>query len=56
MKNKPSIYFCGDVHGKFDHIIKLCKEEPPDAIILLGDIQAQRPLHQELANFVTSTY
>jgi Icc-related predicted phosphoesterase len=50
MKNKPSIYFCGDVHGKFDHIISLCNEEPPDAIILLGDIQAQRPLHKELAH------
>lgn len=50
MKNKPNIYFCGDVHGQFDHIINLCMEEPPDAIILLGDIQAQRPLHKELAN------
>jgi predicted phosphodiesterase len=49
MATKPKIYFCGDVHGQFDHLVTLIEANPPDAIILLGDIQAQRPLHQELA-------
>lgn len=55
MKHKPNIYFCGDVHGKFDHFLDLCKTNLPDAIIFLGDIQAQRPLHQELSELIPST-
>ena len=43
------ILFCGDPHGVFDHILRAAHELQPMAIILLGDIQAQQPLHIELA-------
>lgn len=42
------IFFCGDVHGNFEHIIEAVIEHEPAAIVLLGDIQARKPLEQEL--------
>ena len=42
------IFFCGDIHGNFRHIIEAAAEHKPAAIVLLGDIQEQRPLEQEL--------
>ena len=42
------VFFCGDVHGNFKHIIEAVAEHAPAAIVLLGDIQAQRPLELEL--------
>lgn len=44
------IFFCGDTHRSFGHIIDLVAEHRPAAIVLLGDLQAQRPLHEELAS------
>ena len=49
------IFFCGDVHGNFEHIIDAVKVHQPAAIVLLGDIQAQRPLEQELAEILDKT-
>ena len=49
------IFFCGDVHGNFEHIIDAVKEHHPAAVVLLGDIQAQRPLEQELAEILNKT-
>ena len=49
------IFFCGDVHGNFEHIIDAVKAHQPAAIVLLGDIQAQRPLEQELAEILNKT-
>ena len=49
------IFFCGDVHGNFQHIVEAVKEHAPAAIVLLGDIQAQRPLEQELAAILDET-
>lgn len=46
----PKLFFCGDPHGRFDHIIEAVESHQPDAIILLGDIQPKRPLDQELAS------
>jgi predicted phosphodiesterase len=46
------ILFSGDVHGIFDHIIQAVSHHRPDAIILLGDIEARRPLHIELASII----
>lgn len=43
-----NIYICGDPHGRFQHIIEAVKSGRPDAILLLGDQTAQRPLHVEL--------
>lgn len=49
------ILFCGDPHGQFGHIIEAVQEHRPTAVILLGDVQAQRPLEIELASILTST-
>lgn len=49
------IFFCGDVHGHFEHIIDAVTEHAPAAIVLLGDIQAQKPLEQELAAILDDT-
>lgn len=49
------ILFFGDVHGKFGHVERAVAEHRPAAIILLGDIEAQRPLHEELAKVMDKT-
>ena len=49
------IFFCGDNHGNFRHIVQAVEEHRPDAIVLLGDIQAQRPLEVELAPIIGKT-
>lgn len=49
------ILFCGDPHGQFGHIIEAVLEHQPAAVILLGDMQAQRPLHIELKPIVGKT-
>jgi len=48
-----TIWFCGDTHGSLDHIVEYvinahAAGDGPAAIILLGDIDAPRPLHLEL--------
>ena len=49
------IWFCGDNHSKFRHIIDPVKAHRPTAIVLLGDIQARKPLHIELAEILSLT-
>lgn len=49
------ILFCGDVHGNFAHVIKLTLAYRPASVILLGDLQAQRPLEVELADILDLT-
>jgi hypothetical protein len=49
------ILFCGDPHGHFCHIIEAVQEHQPAAVILLGDLQAQRPLEDELALILDKT-
>ena len=51
----PKIFFCGDVHGNFEHVIQAVHEHRPDALILLGDVQAQRPLELEVAHILDET-
>ena len=34
------IYFFGDVHGHFDHVLEIVVRDRPAAIVLLGDLQA----------------
>jgi predicted phosphodiesterase len=46
---KPQILFCGDPHGKFSHVLDAVRRLEPMAVVLLGDIEARRPLHMELA-------
>lgn len=49
------ILLFGDTHGNFDHVLPAAQAEKPAAIIFLGDIQAQRPLEQELAEVIKLT-
>lgn len=36
------ILFCGDPHGYFEHIIEAVQERRPEAVILLGDLPAEK--------------
>lgn len=38
------IWFLGDVHGRFDHVIRLVKIHRPKAVIFLGDLECSLPL------------
>lgn len=49
------ILFCGDNHGIFDHIISAVLTYQPAAVILLGDLQSQKPLEVELASILDRT-
>jgi len=49
------IFMFGDTHGNFKHVARVVAEHQPRAIIFLGDIQAQRPLHEELAEVINKT-
>lgn len=51
MKTGPILY-CGDPHGKFRHIIDAAGHTKASAVVLLGDLQPQRPLHLELAPLI----
>lgn len=42
------IYFFGDTHGHFHHVLEIVSRDRPAAIVFLGDLQAQRPLDAEL--------
>lgn len=46
------IFFCGDVHGNFEHVIQTVITHSPAAIIFLGDLQCQRPLEMELEKII----
>ncbi|BBN89449.1 metallophosphoesterase family protein [Azospira sp. I09] len=43
-----SIFFCGDTHGRFDHVVEAVRKHQPSAIVFLGDLQSSHPLDQEL--------
>lgn len=43
------IYLFGDVHGHFDHVLSIVREDRPTAIIFLGDLECPRPLHELVA-------
>lgn len=42
------IFFAGDPHGNFDHIIQAVRQHQPAAVVFLGDLQSQQPLEHEL--------
>lgn len=46
--DSPHILFLGDTHARLDHVERVVREHRPDAIVFLGDIQARRPLHEEI--------
>ena len=49
------IFFAGDCHGQFDHVIEAAQAYLPAAIILLGDMEAPSPLDQVLAPVLNLT-
>jgi predicted phosphodiesterase len=49
------IWFCGDTHSRFRHIIAAVKTHRPPAIVLLGDVEATKPLEDELAAILSLT-
>jgi hypothetical protein len=54
------MWFCGDTHGDLLHVVEHVRHareagQGPAAIILLGDIDAPRPLHLELAEIAGMT-
>lgn len=53
--NGPRIYFFGDVHGNFAHVFETVERDRPDAVIFLGDLEAQEPLHEQLAPILSKT-
>ena len=49
------ILMFGDVHGKFNHVLRVVDEHRPAAIILLGDIEAEKPLEVILERILDKT-
>lgn len=47
-KELPQIFFCGDPHGCFDQINEAARLYEPDALVILGDMQAYAPLEEIL--------
>ena len=52
---RPKFLFFGDPHSSFEYVVRCVQKYEPEAIILLGDIQAQRPLQVELAPILDLT-
>jgi hypothetical protein len=40
----PKIFFCGDPHGCFDHVIDAVQQHRPSAVVFLGDLTPPQPL------------
>ncbi|WP_411561621.1 hypothetical protein [Pseudomonas shirazensis] len=38
------IWFLGDVHGRFDHVIPLVKIHHREGLVFLGDLECSLPL------------
>lgn len=51
----PEIFFCGDPHGGFDQINEAARLYRPDAMVILGDLQAPAPVHQVLEEALSYT-
>jgi predicted phosphodiesterase len=54
MRVEPMILFAGDPHRNFAPIIRACLALPPATLILLGDLDCQRPLRQEFASVMVA--
>ena len=51
----PKVFFCGDPHGCFAHIIRVVETHRPAAIALLGNQTAKQPLDVQLAPILYKT-
>jgi hypothetical protein len=49
-ESRQTIYFLGDVHGRFDHVTESALAgRRPDAVVFLGNLQPARPFMEEIA-------
>lgn len=46
------VLYCGDPHSQFGHIIEAAAHTKASAVVLLGDLEPGRPLHDELATLI----
>ena len=51
----PKLIFFGDPHSDFRPVIRAVQRYRPEAIVLLGDLQARQPLHIELDSILDLT-
>uniref|UniRef100_UPI000D38FC17 metallophosphoesterase n=1 Tax=unclassified Variovorax TaxID=663243 RepID=UPI000D38FC17 len=54
-QSAPKLMFFGDPHGDLESVIAAVERCRPESIVLLGDVQARRPLHIELAPILDLT-
>lgn len=54
-QSRPALLLLGDPHGNFKPVIRAVKQHRPKAIILLGDLTPDRPLHIELQDIMDLT-
>jgi len=54
-QSAATLMFFGDPHGDFEPVIAAVERFRPTAIVLLGDLQARRPLQVELAPILDRT-
>lgn len=52
MASVGPILYCGDPHGQFRHIIDAAAMTKASAVVLLGDLEPQEPLHLALAPLI----
>ena len=50
------VLYCGDPHGEFRHILRAAAERKASAVVLLGDLEPQQPLHLELAAIASKVW
>jgi calcineurin-like phosphoesterase family protein len=48
------ILFAGDPHRNFSPISRACRAHPSATLVVLGDLDCQRPLHQEFASVMAA--
>ena len=39
----------GDPHGEWRPLLRACREDPPAGVVILGDCDLERPLHEQIA-------
>lgn len=50
-----NILFFGDTHGDHHHVLPIVREQKPDAIVFLGDMEPEKPFHLELKEVMQLT-
>lgn len=52
MKHDGPVLYCGAPHGRFHHIVEAAGHTKASAVVLLGDMEPERPLHEELESIL----